>query len=135
MNGFGLYPVGRVHSAYGKTVSPELLLSSCSTIEIDEEWSDAAEDIRVGDRLLVLFRFHLSSSIPLKVHPRGDPDRPLTGVFSTCSPRRPNFIGVGDCRVTSRDGLRIQVAGLDALDGSPVLDMKPFRIREDNALS
>jgi len=135
LNGFGLYPVGRVHSAYREPVSPELLLSSKSTIEIDEEWSDAAEDIRVGDRLLVIFRFHLSSSIPLKVHPRGDPDRPLTGVFSTCSPCRPNFIGVGDCRVTCRDGLHIQVDGLDALDGSPVLDMKPFRLREDCALS
>jgi Uncharacterized conserved protein len=130
MNGYPIYPVGRVHSKFKEPVSPELLRKSPCQIEIDEAWSEAAEDIQVGDRLLVLFRFHLSESAPLKVHPRGDLSRPITGIFSTCSPRRPNFIGVGDCRVTGREGLRFQVEGLDALDGSPVIDIKPFRFNE-----
>lgn len=130
MNGYPIYPVGRVHSKFKEPVSPELLRKSSCQIEIDEVWGEAAKDIQVGDRLLVLFRFHLSESAPLRVHPRGDLSRPITGIFSTCSPHRPNFIGVGDCRVTGREDLRFQVEGLDALDGSPVIDIKPFRFNE-----
>jgi tRNA-Thr(GGU) m(6)t(6)A37 methyltransferase TsaA len=130
MNGYAIYPVGLVHSSFKEPESPELLRKSPCQIEIDETWSEAAEDIQVGDRILVLFLFHLSESVPLKVHPRGDTSRPITGVFSTCSPRRPNFIGVGECRVTGRERLTFNVEGLDALDGSPVLDIKPFRFNE-----
>lgn len=130
MNGYAVYPVGLVRSSFKEPESPELLRKSPCQIEIDEAWSGAAEDIQVGDRLLVLYRFHLTESAPLKVHPRGDLSRPITGVFSTCSPRRPNFIGVGDCRVTDREGLTFHVEGLDALDGSPVIDIKPFKISE-----
>jgi tRNA (Thr-GGU) A37 N-methylase len=65
------------------------------------------------------------------VHPRGDPARPETGVFSTRSPDRPNPIGLHRVRVTGVDGDRVRVAGLEAVDGTPVLDVKPVLGRAD----
>lgn len=59
------------------------------------------------------------------VHPRGDRSRPLTGVFSTRSPDRPNPIGLHRVRIEAVDRLRIRVSGLDAIDGTPVVDVKP----------
>jgi tRNA-Thr(GGU) m(6)t(6)A37 methyltransferase TsaA len=61
----------------------------------------------------------------LAVHPRGDPSRPLTGVFSTRSPDRPNPIGIHRVTILAIDGLRVQVRNLEALDGTPILDLKP----------
>ena len=60
----------------------------------------------------------------LAVHPRSDPRNPLTGVFSTRSPDRPNPIGLHRVTVTARDGNRVQVAALEALDGTPIIDVK-----------
>ncbi|MFH8369946.1 SAM-dependent methyltransferase [Streptomyces sp. NPDC018031] len=59
-------------------------------------------------------------------HPRGNPDWPLTGVFAQRAKNRPNRLGVSRCRLLSVDGLDIEVAGLDAVDGTPVLDIKPY---------
>jgi tRNA-Thr(GGU) m(6)t(6)A37 methyltransferase TsaA len=62
----------------------------------------------------------------LEVHPRGDTSRPRVGVFATRSPHRPNPIGLHPVEVLEVDGPRIRVAGLEALDGTPVLDVKPL---------
>jgi tRNA-Thr(GGU) m(6)t(6)A37 methyltransferase TsaA len=78
----------------------------------------------VGDDLLVLTWLHLSSRDTLSVRPRNDESAPLTGVFSTRSPDRPNPIGLHRVRIRSIDGTRIGVADLEALDGTPVLDVK-----------
>jgi tRNA (Thr-GGU) A37 N-methylase len=59
------------------------------------------------------------------VHPRGDSSRPLTGVFSTRSPARPNPIGLHRVTVERVDGLKVEVSGLDAIDGTPIVDVKP----------
>jgi tRNA (Thr-GGU) A37 N-methylase len=61
----------------------------------------------------------------LAVHPRGDPQRPLTGVFSTRSPDRPNPVGLHRVTILSVDGLRMRVRDLEALDGTPIVDVKP----------
>jgi tRNA-Thr(GGU) m(6)t(6)A37 methyltransferase TsaA len=61
----------------------------------------------------------------MRVHPRGDTTRPLAGVFSTRSPDRPNPIGLHDVEIVAIDGLRVQVQHLEAVDGTPVLDVKP----------
>ena len=67
----------------------------------------------------------------LAVHPRSDPRNPLTGVFSTRSPDRPNPIGLHRVTVTARDGNRVQVAALEALDGTPIIDVKAVLGEED----
>ena len=61
----------------------------------------------------------------LVVHPRGDPDRPEQGVFSTRSPDRPNPIGLHRVTIVAIDGLRIRVSDMEALDGTPIIDVKP----------
>ncbi|MGC4851371.1 tRNA (N6-threonylcarbamoyladenosine(37)-N6)-methyltransferase TrmO [Micromonospora sp. DT15] len=82
-------------------------------------------DLRVGTELLVLTWLDRARRDVLAVHPRGDANRPETGVFSTRSPHRPNPIGLHRVRVLTVDGLRVEVTDLEALDGSPILDVKP----------
>ena len=68
---------------------------------------------------------HLAQRDVLVVHPRSDPNNPLTGVFSTRSPDRPNPIGLHRVRITAVDGLRVLVRDLEAIDGTPIVDVKP----------
>jgi tRNA-Thr(GGU) m(6)t(6)A37 methyltransferase TsaA len=92
---------------------------------IDPQYAAAAGDIAAGDRLVVLTWLHLADRSVQRVHPRGDRTRPVTGVFSTRSPLRPNPVGLHEVEVLGvEDGGRIRVAGLEAVDGTPVLDLK-----------
>ena len=79
----------------------------------------------VGDELILITWFDRADRDVQKVHPRSDTTRPPTGVFSTRSPDRPNPIGLHRVRVLEVDGLRLRVADLEALDGTPVVDVKP----------
>lgn len=85
----------------------------------------AVRDLAPGDEILVLTWLDRAHRQTLVVRPRGDPTRPETGVFSTRSPDRPNPIGMHRVRILGVDGLRIKVADLEALDETPVLDVKP----------
>jgi tRNA-Thr(GGU) m(6)t(6)A37 methyltransferase TsaA len=89
-----------------------------------EVWP-AAADLRVGDRVLLLTWLHRGDREVLAVHPRGDRDRPSTGVFATRSPDRPNPIGLHEVVIASVGEGVIGVSGLEAIDGTPVLDVKP----------
>ncbi|MFJ9870262.1 tRNA (N6-threonylcarbamoyladenosine(37)-N6)-methyltransferase TrmO [Streptomyces sp. NPDC101165] len=86
---------------------------------------DGLEGIGVGARLLVLTWLDRAARDVLTVRPRGDVSRPVTGVFATRSPDRPNPLGLHQVVVLARDGLRLRVSGLEALDGTPVVDVKP----------
>jgi tRNA-Thr(GGU) m(6)t(6)A37 methyltransferase TsaA len=83
------------------------------------------QDLRPGDEILLLTWLDRARRDVLTVHPRGDASRPLEGVFSTRSPHRPNPIGLHRVRITALDGLRVRVLHLEALDGTPILDVKP----------
>jgi tRNA-Thr(GGU) m(6)t(6)A37 methyltransferase TsaA len=82
-------------------------------------------DFEVGAWVLVLTWLDRANRDVLVVRPRSDRDRPQTGVFSTRSPDRPNPIGLHRVRITSVDGLRVGVRNLEAIDGTPVVDVKP----------
>jgi tRNA-Thr(GGU) m(6)t(6)A37 methyltransferase TsaA len=82
-------------------------------------------DIRVGDRLIVITWLDRARRDVLRVHPRDDATNPLRGVFSTRSADRPNPIGLHPVEVVSVDGERIRVRDLEALNGTPILDVKP----------
>ena len=84
------------------------------------------QDLRPGDEILLLTWLDRARRDVLTVHPRGDASRPLEGVFSTRSPHRPNPIGLHRVRITALDGLRVRVLQLEALDGTPILDVKPI---------
>ncbi len=87
--------------------------------------AEALRDLRPGAEILVLTWLDRADRDVLVTRPRDDPRNPLTGVFSTRSPDRPNPVGLHRVAVIAVDGLRIQVDGLEALDGTPVIDVKP----------
>jgi tRNA-Thr(GGU) m(6)t(6)A37 methyltransferase TsaA len=94
-------------------------------IVFEERFAGAARDLAAGEDVLVLTWLDRADRTVLETRPRDDPDRPELGVFSTRSPDRPNPIGLHRVRILAVDGARLQVAGLEALDGTPVLDVKP----------
>ena len=94
-------------------------------IRFDEQVAEGARDLRPGAEIVVLTWLHLSPRDELSTHPQGDLSQPLTGVFSTCSTNRPNPIGLHRARIVARDGLRIELDALEAIDGTPVVDVKP----------
>jgi tRNA-Thr(GGU) m(6)t(6)A37 methyltransferase TsaA len=91
---------------------------------------DGLRDLRVGAELIVLTWFHLARRNELTTRPRSDPNNPITGVFNTRSPNRPNPIGLHRVRVLDVDGPRIRVSHMEALDGTPVIDVKPVLDRD-----
>ncbi|MET7752780.1 tRNA (N6-threonylcarbamoyladenosine(37)-N6)-methyltransferase TrmO [Micromonospora sp. NPDC005367] len=125
---YTLRPVGRVESPLtdpatapkqGDEGAPE------SWLVFAPEFAPAVRDLRPGAEALVVTWLDRARRDVLTVHPRGDTSRPETGVFSTRSPHRPNPIGLHRVRLLAIDGLRVRVADLEALDGTPVLDVKP----------
>jgi tRNA-Thr(GGU) m(6)t(6)A37 methyltransferase TsaA len=91
----------------------------------DPEVADALDGIAAGDEMLVLTWLDRARREVLKVHPRSDPANPIQGVFNTRSPDRPNPIGLHRVSVAEVDGTRLRVRGLEAIDGTPVVDLKP----------
>ena len=88
-------------------------------------FADALHLVETGDELIVLTWLHLADREVLQTHPRGDESIPLTGVFRTRSPDRPNPIGVHRVTVTGREGpTTVRVDALEAIDGTPVIDLK-----------
>ena len=123
-----LRPIGRVESPLttreaaprqGDEGAPD------AWIVFEPHVREALGDLRVGADVLVLTWFDRASRDVLVVHPRGDAARAEAGVFSTRSPDRPNPIGLHRVTILSLDGLRMAVRNLEAIDGTPVLDVKP----------
>jgi tRNA-Thr(GGU) m(6)t(6)A37 methyltransferase TsaA len=83
------------------------------------------EGLRAGDEVIVLTWLHRARRDVLRVHPRGDTSRAQQGVFNTRSPDRPNPIGLHRVQIVSIDGTRVQVRNLEAVDGTPIVDLKP----------
>lgn len=94
-------------------------------VELKADVLDGLEGISKGDDLVLITWFHQARRDVLLVHPRGDTSRPLTGVFATRAPDRPNPIGLHRVKVLDVDESGISVEPLEAIDGTPVLDIKP----------
>jgi tRNA-Thr(GGU) m(6)t(6)A37 methyltransferase TsaA len=123
-----LQVVGRVRSdLVGTQGAPRQPDEGAPTawVEVDGAYRAAAEDLRPGDRVVLLTWLHLADRGVLRVHPRDDPDRPETGVFSTRSQDRPNPVGLHEVTVLEVDDGRFRVDALEAVDGTPVIDVKP----------
>jgi len=122
-----LEPVGFVKTkAVGKEVRDKNIISQ---IVFREELTEALEGIQEFSHLFVLFWLHEMSDEDrgiMKVHPRGRRDMPLLGIFATRTPHRPNPIGLTRVKLLGVEGNIVTVQGLDAFDGTPVLDIKPF---------
>jgi tRNA-Thr(GGU) m(6)t(6)A37 methyltransferase TsaA len=87
---------------------------------------EGIRNLQAGTEVIVLTWLDRARRDVLTVHPRGDARNPLTGVFNTRSPDRPNPIGLHRVRIESIDGTRIRVRNLEALDGTPIIDVKPL---------
>jgi tRNA-Thr(GGU) m(6)t(6)A37 methyltransferase TsaA len=121
-------PIGFVRSPFTETAQIPRGVGSThvseGTIEILPELGEGLQDIEGFSHLYVIWLFHKISGYDLVSHPPSD-DRPH-GVFATRSPRRPNPIGLTVVRLLERKGTSLRVRGVDMLDGTPVLDLKPY---------
>jgi tRNA-Thr(GGU) m(6)t(6)A37 methyltransferase TsaA len=124
-----LHPVGVVRSGLTSKENAPLQGSEGAPeawVEIDPAFADAFADLANGDEIILITWLHLGRRDILKVHPRGDLERPMTGVFATRSSDRPNPIGLHRVRILEIEmPERLRVRPLEALDGTPVLDIKP----------
>ena len=129
-----LQPVGWVRNQVEEKPDDGVWEELVSEMEIDEELAPALEGIEEFSHIIVLFWIDRRdpSDRPLQVHPQGRQDLPLKGVFATRSPARPNRIGLTVVKLLERNGRVLRVLGLDALNGTPVLDIKPYLVRGDS---
>jgi tRNA-Thr(GGU) m(6)t(6)A37 methyltransferase TsaA len=125
---FELFPIGSVESPLtdpavapkqGYEGSPEAWLV------FEPEVMEGLQEIRPGDRVIVLTWLDQARRDVLRVHPRDDVSNPLQGVFSTRSADRPNPIGLHEVEIVAIDGPRVRVRDIEAVDGTPILDVKP----------
>lgn len=93
-------------------------------LEVDPSFSRALLGIAPGDELVIVTWLHLADRDVLQVHPRGDPKNPLAGVFATRSPHRPNPLGLHRVTVREIAGTRLRLGPIEAIDGTPVVDIK-----------
>jgi tRNA-Thr(GGU) m(6)t(6)A37 methyltransferase TsaA len=123
-----LHPIGIVHSVLtrrdqapkqGYEGAPE------AWVEILPAFIEGIEGLATGDEIILITWFHQAQRVYLRVHPRGDRTRPLTGVFATRSPDRPNPIGLHRVTVREISGNKLKVHPLEAIEGTPVVDIKP----------
>ena len=94
-------------------------------IAFEPALAGALDGLEPGQRVIVFTWFHQADRDVLKVHPRSNPANPLTGVFATRSPDRPNPIGMHPVTILAIEDARVQVSDLEAIDGTPVIDLKP----------
>ena len=120
-----LKAIGYVETEFDEATPASRLRRSESTLVLDPELVPGLTGLEAGQRILVLFYFHRAEGYDLLQHPRGDADSPKRGVFALRSPRRPNPVGVTDVELLAVDENKLRVRGLDALNGTPVLDIKP----------
>lgn len=132
---FSVRPIGHVRSSlYSRDEAPRQGSEGApdAWIELSPHVRTGLEGTAVGDEIIVLTWFHKSRRDILKLHPRGDRSLPSTGVFATRSPDRPNPIGLHRVRVLEVAGARMRVGPLEAIDGTPIVDIKPVLSIEDH---
>jgi tRNA-Thr(GGU) m(6)t(6)A37 methyltransferase TsaA len=124
-DGVTYHPIGIVQNAFSETSQWEQMHTGESQIILDPNLVAGLHGSEPGQRVMVLFYFDRADNFELLQHPRGDHTRKKRGVFTIRSPRRPNPIGVTIVDLLSIDANVLTVRGLDAYDGTPVLDLKP----------
>ena len=133
-NGPWLEPVGEIRSTLrDRAQAPRQGIEGApdAWLEVRPELAPALSGISAGDDLLVVTWLHRADRSVLEVHPRDDPAAALAGVFATRSPDRPNPLGLHRVTVREISGTRLRVGPIEAIDGTPVIDIKPVLDRYD----
>ena len=124
----GLRPIGVIRSALtARSEAPRQGSEGApdAWLEVYPWASEGLQGLAAGDELIVITWLHEARRDVFQVHPRSDARNPLTGVFATRSPDRPNPLGLHPVTVRSIDGTRLRVGPIEAIDGTPVVDIKP----------
>lgn len=135
--GMSLKAIGIVRNGVEKKPDArEWWVDTISEIIIDSHLTGALDGLEEFSHIIVLYWMHRLTSVevPLKVRPRGKQDLPMVGLFASRSPVRPNPIGKSMARLLQRQGNILRVRGLDALNGTPVIDIKPYIPGYDSAM-
>jgi len=126
---FSIEPIGVIRSVIkerseapkqGSEGAPNAIL------DMSPGYMDGLDRMQVGDEIIVITWLHCAHRNVLKVHPRGEPSNPLTGVFSTRSPDRPNPLGLHRVNVLEINLGRLRIGPIEVIDGTPVVDIKPM---------
>ena len=134
MNSYSLKPIGFIRSTVkGREDAPRQGAEGGpdAWLEVESQFADALLGMEVGQELIVITWLHEADRTMLKNHPRGDESRPLTGVFYTRSPARPNPLGLHPVTVREVAGRRIKIGPIEVFDGTPVVDIKSASTRAD----
>ena len=129
-----LLPVGYIVSPYkepGQAPRQGVEQGAMGKVMVFPQYWDALDGIEPGMDVILIMWYHLAQRDLMRVHPRGDVSRPKRGVFSLRSPARPNPIALSTVKVVEVLGDHFSVVGIDAVDGTPVLDIKPHVKRLD----
>ena len=133
---YSLAPIGWLHSPLkelGEAPKQGREGAPNAWLEVNASVAAGLEGIAVGDELLVITWLHRAQRDILKTHPRNDETMPLAGVFATRSPDRPNPLGLHRVTVLSIAGERLHVGPIEAIDGTPVVDIKPVLLQSAEA--
>ena len=135
MNSYMVEPIGFIRSTVkGRKDAPRQGSEGApdAWLEIESRFADGLLGIEVGHELIVITWLHGADRTVLQNHPRSNPNRPLTGVFYTRSPARPNPLGLHPVTVREIDGARIRIGPIEAFDGTPVVDIKSASTRAED---
>ncbi len=128
MKNFSIEPIGIIRSEIKKREDAPLFYTEGAPnafLEIFPAYSEGLDRMQVGDEIIVITWLHRARRGVLKVHPRMNPSNPLTGVFLTRSPDRPNPLGLHRVKVLEINACRLHIGPIEAIDGTPVIDIKP----------
>jgi len=120
-----LKPIGYVENDFDEMTAPEEITPAESRIVILPEYAEGLLGLDEVEQILVLFYIDRAEEVRMRLHPRDDRSRPLRGVFATRTPYRPNHLGATTARLLKIEGNVLTVTGLDALNKTPVVDIKP----------
>lgn len=135
MNEYLVKPIGFIRSELKNMEDAPMFYTEGAPnarIELIPAYREGLERMQAGDEIIVITWLHLADRDVLKVHPQGDPNKPLTGVFLTRSPDRPNPLGLHRARVLELDGEKLLIGPIEAIDGTPVLDIKPVVVEAED---
>jgi tRNA-Thr(GGU) m(6)t(6)A37 methyltransferase TsaA len=128
MNNIKYKPIGIIHTPFknieGMPIQPSGAKEAKGIVELEPEYSDGLKDVEGFSHIILIYYFHLSKGYSLIVRPFLD--NKLHGIFATRAPRRPNQIGISIVRLIKVEGSKLYIENIDVVDGTPLLDIKPY---------